>query len=192
MSIEYAILGLLSGRPMTGYEIKKLFAGSPVLYWSGNNNQIYTTLVRLHAAGLVSREIEPQEDKPARKIYTITPEGQAALKQWLLSEPSPPQLRNPFLIQLAWADQLAPGELETLLAQYEAEIQAQLTMLQAQARQRNLTPSGTPRDAYIHPALARTPREAVLWTMIQENWIAFYQHELDWLRKLRRQLNAGE
>ena len=191
MSSEYAILGLLSWRPMTGYEIKKLFAGSPVLYWSGNNNQIYTTLVRLHEEGLVSREIEPQEDKPARKIYTLTAKGLEALKKWLVSEPSPPQLKNPFLVQLAWADQLEPGELESLLARYEAEIEAQLAMLRAQARQRNLTPSGEPRDTYVNAALARTPREAVLWAMIQENWISFYQHELDWVRKLRQQLDNG-
>lgn len=188
MSIEFAILGLLSWRPMTGYDIKKLFAGSPVLYWSGNNNQIYTTLVKLHEEGLVSREIEPQEDKPARKIYTLTEKGQEALKKWLRSEPAPPQLKNPFLVQLAWADQLEPGALESLLAQYEAEIQVQLAMLQAQARLGNLTSSGTPRDAYINPSLARTSREAVLWTMIQENWISFFQHELDWARSLRQQL----
>ncbi len=188
MSIEFAILGLLSWRPLTGYDIKKMFAGSSALYWSGNNNQIYTTLVKLHQDELVSREIELQEDSPSRKIYSITAKGQAELKKWLLSEPEAPQLKNSFLIQLAWADQLNPAELDALLEKYAAEMQMQLSMLQVQAHQRNLSPSGTPRDAYINPALARTPREAVLWNMIQENWISFYQNELNWVTKLRSQL----
>jgi PadR family transcriptional regulator, regulatory protein AphA len=188
MSIEYAILGLLSSRPLTGYNIKKMFEGSAVLYWSGNNNQIYTTLVKLHENELVTREIEIQEDSPSRKIYSITAKGQEELKKWLLSEPEPPQLKNPFLIQLAWADKLSPDELDALLEKYEAEMQMQLSMLQVQAQQKNISSSGTPRDAYINAALARTPREAALWGMIQENWISFYQNELNWVRKLRKQL----
>jgi DNA-binding PadR family transcriptional regulator len=188
MSIEYAILGLLSWRPMTGYDIKKMFAGSPAFYWSGNNNQIYTTLVRLHEQGLVTREVEVHEDSPSRKIYSISAQGQAELKEWLLSAPEPPQLKNVFLIQLAWADQLRPEELDHLLEKYEAELQMQLSMLQIQIQQKNVDPSGKIRDAYINPALARTPRESILWTMIQENWTAFYENELKWVRKLRKQL----
>jgi PadR family transcriptional regulator AphA len=189
MSIEYAILGLLSSRPLTGYNIKKMFEGSSVLYWSGNNNQIYTTLVKLHQNKLVTREIEIQEDRPPRKIYSITAKGQEELKKWLLSEPEPPQLKNSFLVQLAWADQLSPDELVALLEKYEAEMQMQLSMLQVQAQQGNSSTSNTPRDAYVNAALARTPREAVLWEMIQENWISFYQNELNWVRKLRKQLH---
>ena len=188
MTIEYAILGLLSWRPLTGYDIKKMFAGSTALYWSGNNNQIYTTLIKLYKNELVSRRIEQQEDSPPRKIYSITAKGKTELKEWLRSEPEAPQLKNTFLIQLAWADQLSTDELDALLGKYEDEMQTQLSMLQVQVRQNNISPSGTPRDAYINAAFARTPREAVLWGMIQENWVSFYQNEVRWVRKLRKQL----
>jgi PadR family transcriptional regulator, regulatory protein AphA len=188
MTIEFAILGLLNWRPLAGYDIKKMFAGSAALYWSGNNNQIYTTLVKLHENELVTREIEIQEDSPSRKIYSITAKGQAELRNWLLSEPEAPQLKNSFLIQLAWADQLSADELDTLLGKYETEMRMQLSMLQTQAQQRNIAPSGMPRDAYINVTLARTLREAVLWSMIQENWISFYENELNWVRRLRKQL----
>lgn len=188
MTIEYAILGLLNFRPLTGYDIKKMFAGSAVIYWSGNNNQIYTTLVKLHENELVTMEVELHADSPSRKIYSITAKGQAELKKWLLSEPEPPQLKNSFLIQLAWADQLSPDELDTLLGKYESEMQMQVSMLRTQERQRNISSSGNPRDAYINITLARTPREAKLWSMIQENWISFYENELNWVRKLRQQL----
>jgi PadR family transcriptional regulator, regulatory protein AphA len=188
MSIEFAILGLLSWRSLSGYDIKKMFEGSTALYWSGNNNQIYTSLVKLHKNGLVSREIEVQEDSPLRKVYSITPQGEGDLRKWLLTEPEPPQLKNTFLIQLAWADRLTPAELDALLGRYEDEMFMQLAMLQTQARQKNISPAGTPRDAYINVALARTTREACLWGAIQENWISFYENELNWVRGLRSQL----
>jgi DNA-binding PadR family transcriptional regulator len=188
MLIEYAILGLLSWRPLTGYDIKKMFTGSSALYWSGNNNQIYTTLVKLHEKELVTREVELQEDSPPRKTYSITAQGREELHKWLFTEPEPPLLKNSFLIQLAWADQLNPDELDALCEKYEAEMQIQLSMLQIQQKQGNISPSGALRDAYINPGLARTPREAVLWSMIQENWISFYENELNWTRELRNQL----
>ena len=64
----------------------------------------------------------------------------------------------------------------------------QVSMLRTQEKQRNISPSGTPRDAYINITLARTPREVRLWSMIQENWILFYENELNWVHKLRQQL----
>ena len=80
MTIEYAILGLLSLRPMTGYDIKKVFAGTAALYWSDNNNQIYRTLLNLHRDQLLEREIQPQENYPARKVYRISEKGREELR----------------------------------------------------------------------------------------------------------------
>lgn len=192
MSIENAILGLLSTKPLSGYDIKKMFEGSTALYWSGNNNQIYTSLVKLHKEGLVSSEVQYQESKPSRKLYTLTEKGLAKLRQWVVSDPELPQLRHNFLIQLAWADRLSFDELDNLLKKYEDETQAQVLMLRAQERQNNITPSGQLRDAYVNVALARTPREAFLWEMIQKNWIAFYENEINWVCQLREGLRKQE
>jgi len=192
ITIEIAILGLLSMQPMTGYDIKKMITGSNVLYWSGNNNQIYTSLGKLHQGEFVTQEIELQTTGPARKVYSISPKGQEELRQALLSEPEFPQLIHPFLIQLAWADQLDDSELSALLAKYEEEMRLQLSMLEIMAKQNNIAPSGKVRDAYINPMWARTPREAILWTKIQENWIMFYKNELAWIRDLRQTLSSQQ
>jgi DNA-binding PadR family transcriptional regulator len=177
MSIKYAILGFLSQAPLTGYELKKLFAESATLHWSGNNNQIYRTLVELHKENLVTREVQYQENHPPRKIYTMTDKGLSELKQWVLSAPQLPQLKNTFLVQLAWADQLEPGELDALLGKYEEEVYVQLLMLRQQERRKNTAP-------------ARTPRETYLWGMIEKNWLSFYERELNWVRQLRQELGA--
>ncbi|MDQ2905334.1 MAG: PadR family transcriptional regulator [Chloroflexota bacterium] len=171
MSIKYAILGFLSWRAFTGYELKKLFAESATSGWSGNSNQIYTTLVELHKEGLVSLEIQPQEAHPARKVYTITGKGLAELKSWVLSTSEPPVQKNAFLIQLAWADQLEAGEMDAWLAQYEEKLQTHLLLFRARDQRKD--------------APQRTPRETYLWNMISQNWMSFYENELHWVGTLR-------
>ncbi len=185
MSIEYAILGLLSLNSLSGYDIKKMFEGSAALYWSGNNNQIYKALINLHERGWVSRETQLQDASPSRKIYSITEIGLVELRQWVFANPEVPQVKNSFLIQLAWADSLDANELDNLLERYESEIRMQLAMLNFQKQQSNISPSGVPRDAYINVLSARTPRETFLWNMILENWSSYYQAELNWVCKLR-------
>lgn len=172
VSIQYAILGYLSWRSSSGYDLKKFFARSETQYWSGNNNQIYTALVKLHNAGLVTKEVQFQADHPLRKVYTITPVGQAELKKWLLSTPDLPALRNPLHIQLAWAEQLSDSELDQLLASYEEELRIKVLMLQEQAKQDQLLPN-------------RSRRETFLWQEIAANRLSFYEDERRWAQKLR-------
>lgn len=179
MSIQHAILGFLSWRPLTGYDLKKLFADSEFFYWSGNSNQIYRTLVQLHKEGLVTRKVEHQENYPDRKVYTLTDEGRAVLRAWAASAPELPELRHAFLVQLAWADLLPPQELDALLQAYEDQVRAQLLICQEQERRGEIDP-------------ARTGREAYLWRAIAGNWIGFYEHELAWARELRAGLAALE
>jgi PadR family transcriptional regulator AphA len=175
MSVQYAILGLLSWRPFSGYELKKVIAASNIFYWSGNNNQIYTALVQLHEQGWVTQEIEYQDSLPAKKIYAITAKGREALRRWLLAKPELPEFRNPSLVQLAWADILDGDELDDLLASYEEELRVQMLMQKEQTQRQGVSP-------------ARTPREAYLWQMIDQNAVSTYESELKWVRKLREGL----
>lgn len=176
MSIEYAILGLLSWKPFSGYDLKKIMAESDVYYWSGNNNQIYNGLVALHKQGLVTQEVLPQANLPAKKVYTITGKGREALKDWVRSAPTLPELRSIFLVQLSWADGLSKDELDGLLAQYEQEVEVQVRM-QAERSKRG-----------IPEAPDRTPREQFLWEQINEHQANIYRNELEWARGLRAQL----
>ena len=84
MSIRHAVLGFVSWRPFTGYELKKLFSDSRLFHWSGNSNQIYRTLVQLHRDGLVDLEVQQQDSLPPRKQYSITGAGSAELRRKIL------------------------------------------------------------------------------------------------------------
>jgi len=176
MDIKYAILGLLSWRQLSGYDLKKMMQDSELFYWSGNNNQIYSTLVQLHQEGMVDVQLQPQEHLPSRKLYNLTKEGKAALKQWLISEPPLPQLRKTFLIQLAWSIDLSHQEIDNLLTIYENELRLRLIMLKEQLK----------RGTLINPA--RNPREKYVWGMIWDNYLDGYQAELEWAGELRENL----
>lgn len=178
MAVKFAILGLLSWRPFSGYELRKFFSESVALYWSGNSNQVYPTLVQLHKDGLVEVEVRQQGNYPPSKVYSLTKIGEAALREWITADPTVPQSRNAFLTQLAWADRLDGAELGSLIDRYEHEIQMKLLM------QRELIRRGAegPR---------RTPRETLLWTMIGEHDCDLYEAELNWVDRLRAGLAEG-
>ncbi len=179
MDIQYTLLGLLNWQPLSGYDLKKIIAESELFYWSGNNNQIYNSLVELHKRGLVDQTIAYQESLPAKKIYTLTAAGRATLRQWLLSNPELPEFRNHFLIQLAWMDELAGDELDTSLARYAEEIKIQLQMQKTRLTRPHSKPD-------------RSPREQFLWARIEENLLAMYQRELEWVEQLRQDLHKEQ
>lgn len=175
MSIKYAILGLLSWKPLTGYDIKKLMEDSAILYWSGNNNQIYKSLVQLHEEGLVTPEVEYQQSSPSRKIYTITDAGLSALRKWTLSEPEEPEFKKAFFVQLAWSHVLSDEETDYMLAEYEKELQLQL----AYQRETHIRRSGYPD---------RETRETLLWDRMAELVISSCENELRWVVSVREDL----
>lgn len=179
MSIKYVILGLLSRKPATGYELKKVIEGSPVMLCSSNNSQIYKTLGQLLSEGLVTVEASQQEASHYKKVYTITGDGLTGLKDWVLSEPEAPEFRKTFLLQLAWADRLSSEELNRLLSKYENELSIQILVHQEKNRRNTHSPGGS-------------PREALLWNMLSNNLISSLRSELDWVRRIRRELYEKE
>lgn len=179
MAIKYAILGLVSWRPCSGYDIKKVFAESTALYWSGNSNQVYPTLLQLQKAGLVTSEVQQQTGYPAKKVYSITESGKAELKQWVLAPPGLPEVRDTFLTRLAWADQLHDDELAAMLDGYEEALKMKVLMQREWIRRGPLAP-------------ARTGREVVLWDAIAAHDVALYESEIEWVRGVRGGLDRAK
>mgnify|MGYP000868640601 FL=1 len=177
--IRYAILGLLSWRSLTGYDLKRIISDSELLYWSGNNNQIYNHLVELHREGLVTQEIHQQENLPAKKIYSITPQGRETLRKWSMAVPELPEIHHPFLIQLAWSGSLTADELDKLFMQYEEDLQARILMQRrVQSQHQDLPPD--------HNSL-----EKWLWEQTGDHLRENDENELKWIRQLRAQITAG-
>ncbi len=175
MEIQHTILGLLDIQPLSGYDLKKIMAESDLFYWSGNNNQIYRSLINLREQGLVTVETFLQESLPPRKVYSITPSGKAALREAVMAEPPLPEFRDPFLIQLSLGDVLHGDELDALLARYAEEIEIQIRMREERMK----------RESTLQ---VRSPREELLWTRIAGHNLARYQRELEWVNWVRQEL----
>lgn len=176
MSIKNAILGILSWKTVSGYEIKKIFEESSSMYWSGNNNQIYKALLQLQNEGLVTCVTENQVGGPSKKNYTITSEGISELKEWLIDSTEAPEFKKTFLIKLAWSELLDDKELFEIVSKYETQIKMQILLLQEKTRRGIISPK-------------RTNREEYLWDMIDENVILSYKNEMEWVGKLKNYLS---
>lgn len=96
---DFAILGMLTLKPMSGYEIRQLMGQNIAHFWSESYGQLYPSLKKLETAGLVTKRSEPGQ-KRAKHIYTITPGGRERLQEWLAFAPRPQPPRSELLLKL--------------------------------------------------------------------------------------------
>ena len=80
-AIEFAVLGMLRLRPMTGYEIKSAYERGPANFMPISYGQIYPILKKLTADGLVTGKLESGGRE--RQRYSITLAGKKLLRAWL-------------------------------------------------------------------------------------------------------------
>lgn len=99
----YALLGLLSRGPKTGYEIKQVVEKTISHFWKESYGHIYPTLNRLMAEGLVAREGDGE-----RQRYQITAAGRAALVAWLAETVEPEGARSELALKLYFGQAVAP------------------------------------------------------------------------------------
>ncbi len=79
----YVILGILSLRPGSGYDIKKTIEYGIGYFYKVSNGQVYPVLKKLMDENHVTCLIQKNEGKPDRKTYTITESGLRVFKNWL-------------------------------------------------------------------------------------------------------------
>lgn len=140
---QYAVLGALSIQPMSGYEIKKMMAGSTNYFWTESNGQLYPTLAALTKAKLVTVKNEASGAK-TKKTYTLTKAGEKKLQEWLMKDPQYYPNRNELLLKLFYGANVSPlisikhinnhiKKCETALAIY-TDIEKQLEQLVKQRK----------------------------------------------------------
>jgi DNA-binding PadR family transcriptional regulator len=82
---QEVVLAMLAKEPSHGYELRaRLRQALGPLGEAMNAGQVYVTLGRLEKAGLVvSERAEGAPDRPDRKVYALTPDGQQRVAEWL-------------------------------------------------------------------------------------------------------------
>ena len=135
---KYAIMGILSMGPMSGYDIKKKFEKSLSYFWSESYGQIYPILKNLAKQGLATRSIEKQTGKPDRHIYALTAKGRKALQDWMIQPVGRQIGRHEILLKLFFGQQISLADnirqveqFRKLQSQKLKEITAAKAMLEA-------------------------------------------------------------
>ncbi len=104
---RFAVLGILSYGPMSGYDIKKFYERNVAGFWNESYGQIYPILKRLAQEELATRSVHKQEGKPDRHIYALTDKGREELQQWLV-EPTGRHIgRHETLLKLIFGKQIS-------------------------------------------------------------------------------------
>ena len=145
---KYAILGMLSIAPMSGYDIKKEVENSISNFWSESYGQIYPVLKSLIAEKLVTKNVESEAGKPDRHVYALTAKGRKELRRWLLEGFAPKVQRNEFLLKLFFGAEIGT---KTNIAHVEQYRELQRALLQKYAAvEKELTReyAGEPKAAY--------------------------------------------
>src|SRR5262245_22902156 len=122
---RYAVLGLLSLNPMTGYDIKKTIESSLGNFWSESYGQIYPILKSLVDDGLATVSVEEQTGKPDRHVYALTEAGQDELERWLHNPVEHQVGRSEILLKLFFGWQVPAAESLRKVEEFR-ELQRQL------------------------------------------------------------------
>ena len=120
---RFALLGLLSWKPMSGYDIKKLIDMGLSHFWNENYGQIYPTLDQLVNDGLAKKSVDRGSGKRKRHVYRITPRGKAAFHEWLGLPTAAPVVRNELQLKFFLSSRLPAKDSLRIIKEYRSQQQ---------------------------------------------------------------------
>jgi len=173
MPLAHAILAFLEYQPMSGYDLKKVFDASVHHFWSATQSHIYKALEELQEKDWVTATLIPQQGKPSRKEYQLTPAGRAELHRWLTTPLPLESVREDWLIQIFFSMGSSNEQIAALL-------QARIAAVR-QRQQAYRTGAQASLTEYAQKlGLARGQQ---LWQMTLDYGVDSYEFQLAWLEK---------
>jgi DNA-binding PadR family transcriptional regulator len=163
--LELAILGLLKEQELHGYELKKRLTDALGAFSSVSFGSLYPALGRLEAAGAVRAVVQPADGGPAgpvvpmtgsiageaaafrarrsstrpsrtRKVYAITPRGEALFEELLEADSASADDDRAFNLKLAFCRHLPPERRLGLFERRRALLVERLAKARTNVRSR--------------------------------------------------------
>jgi DNA-binding PadR family transcriptional regulator len=165
---------MLAKEPTHGYELRaRLRQALGPVGEDLNAGQIYVTLTRLEKAGLVVSAQNPgQPDRPDRKVYELTAQGQQRVTEWLAEVSWPKPDLTEFHLKL--------------IAAAAARLADPLAIVDAQRRELLRRLRDTQRAALALPAPDTPAHEAADAALLLEGIALRLQADLRWLEACER------
>lgn len=132
-TLEYALLGLVSLSPMTGYDVHKVFDTTPFGHFSSSPGAIYPALNRLARRGLLEASMDTIKEARPRRVYALTKAGEETLEFWLRQSVTREELIRssgaPILRFHFARDRLSKNEVLAYLETYRSTVAAYIDEL---------------------------------------------------------------
>ncbi|HEU5433846.1 MAG TPA: helix-turn-helix transcriptional regulator, partial [Thermomicrobiales bacterium] len=113
---ELLVLGLLRLQDQHGYRINEFVDSNLGRLTTMKRPTAYATLDRLHRQGCVAVRAEQIGNRTPRKVYAITPAGEARFQALLRANLAAPPLTSTTEIGLLFLDGLPPDDVAACLA----------------------------------------------------------------------------
>jgi len=138
----YVILGLLAIEPnLSGYEMRRTVKDSVGFFWAESYGQIYPTLRRLAAEGLIAEQPSASDGRRRRRGYSLTPAGRACLEEWLGRPYRNERPRDEFLLKLFFGRDAAPTVVIAHVRRFQEQQRQLLATLADLEKRARATPN---------------------------------------------------
>ena len=128
------ILGLLHRHPLSGYEIRHTFQSLFSYFFDANYGTIYPTLGKLEKMGCITKETVPQDNRPAKHVYSLTEKGREQFRQYLRTPVEDDVYRSDFMVRLFFGRFMEPDSAIGLLKERLNKDKAELLDLENMKR----------------------------------------------------------
>ncbi|MBD2054685.1 PadR family transcriptional regulator [Oculatella sp. FACHB-28] len=179
MALKHTILAFLSRQPLSGYEVAKEFTeGFGGCFWKASQQQVYAELAKLEQQGCVTYEAIPQAGRLDKKIYSITPEGNQLLIDWL-SQPTEPTAIREDLGVMGLAGHLVPNQVVCREIERRQKLHREMAqhLKKMDEHFANHLDSLELKDLYMHLIIRRAIR-------YQEDWVAWCDEALEAIERV--------
>ena len=174
MSLSHAILAALFNEACSGYDLVKRFNKSVEYFWSASHQQIYKALAKLEEDEHISSEKIEQENRPNKKLYTVTESGRQLLQAWIGEiEGEVTLIKSELLVKLSVGHAVPTETLLTMLDTYYQQHRERLQSYQGVARQYEQVPQMSRESQFQYLALRAGIRQQLAWVAWCEEVMGF-------------------
>jgi DNA-binding PadR family transcriptional regulator len=126
MALRHALMAALLEGEASGYDLAKGFDASVANFWAATPQQLYRELDRMAADGLVRAEVVHQEKRPDKRLFSLTPAGRRALREFTARPPRAGVIRDELLVQVQAVDDGDEAAVRRALEERKARTEAKI------------------------------------------------------------------
>jgi len=166
MALREVVLVALTSGEMSGYDIAGRFDRRLSFVWHATHQQIYRELKALERDGLIRHRVVGQAQRPDKKLYRLTVEGERALHARLLDDAAarPARVKDPLLVKCFAGEHMPAAEMRRQIRLTRDHYRERLEVLQEiETTARRQVPEPTAGQMMAYLALRRGISAARGW-----------------------------